>query len=104
MDDDIHFRNEERKKNSVGWSDGWEEKQQRQRGRGRKKKCFAWLQSKRGGRHVFPLTLGSSGDRRLCMRLRVRVEHVHIVVGLIRPLFLGMGEKALVARKKQPLY
>lgn len=35
--------------------------------RGRKKKCFAWLQSKRGGggQRVFSLTPGSGGDRRL---------------------------------------
>lgn len=77
MDDDIHFRNEERKKTGLGGGgggEGWEKKAAAAVKRKGEEKCFAWLQSKRGGgRRVFSLTPGSSSDRRLCVSLRARV-------------------------------
>lgn len=67
MDDDIHFRNEERKKKTQGWVEGGgvEEKQAAAAAEERKgeKKCFAWLQSKRaeeGGCVFFRLRLAAA--------------------------------------------
>lgn len=70
-------------------------------------KCFAWLQSKRGGgRRVFSLTPGSSSDRRLCVSLRAQV--LTCVRALLRGSSVNvsrgrgrMWEKAPVAREKQ---
>lgn len=108
MDDDIHFRNEERKekKNRVGWRGG-RKKQPRRRGRGRKKMLrLAPIKAGGGGRRVFSLTPGSSGDRRLCMRMCVRVRvFMCVCTGSSVSISWGRGrtwEKALVARKKQP--
>lgn len=77
---------------------GWEEKQQRRRGRGRKKIMLrlAPIKAGGGGQRVFSLTPGSSGDRRVvyaneCTGVSVYVP-VHVVVGLIRQHFLGTRE------------
>lgn len=114
MDDDIHFRNEERKKktgldggvvvvnggrkNSSGGKEG-----------GEKMLRLAPIKAGGGGRRVFSLTPGSSGDRRLCMRMCVRVRVFMCVCILSQgssvSISWGRGrtwEKALVARKKQP--
>lgn len=99
MDDDIHFRNEERKKTGLGGGgggEGWEKKAAAAVKRKGEEKCFAWLQSKRGGgRRVFSLTPGSSSDRRLCVSLRARVltcMRARITAGLIRQRFPGTRE------------
>lgn len=105
MDDDIHFRNEEIKKAGLGgggWGaigEWWEEKRQQRKGRGRKN---ASLGSDQSGRRtaVFLLTPGSSGDRRLCVRMCVR----SLSWGSSVSVSWGCGrawEKALVACKKR---
>lgn len=90
-----------------GGGEGWEKKAAAAVKRKGEEKCFAWLQSKRGGgRRVFSLTPGSSSDRRLCVSLRARV------LTCMRALLRGssvnvsrgrgrMWEKAPVAREKQ---
>lgn len=90
-----------------GGGEGWEKKAAAAVKRKGEEKCFAWLQSKRGGgRHVFSLTPGSSSDRRLCVSLRARV--LTCVRALLRGSSVNvsrgrgrMWEKAPVAREKQ---
>lgn len=62
-----------------------------------KKKCFAWLQSKRAEEDsvFFRLRLAAAVTDGLCMRMSVRVcvyVPVHVVAGLIRQHFLGTRE------------
>lgn len=90
-----------------GGGEGWEKKAAAAVKRKGEEKCFAWLQSKRGGgRRVFSLTPGSSSDRRLCVSLRARV--LTCVRALLRGSSVNvsrgrgrMWEKAPVAREKQ---
>lgn len=84
-----------RRKSSSGEEEGEE-----------KMLCSAPIIAGGGGQHVFSLTPGSGGDRRVVyanesMGASVCVP-AHVVAGLIRQHFLGTWEKALVARKKQP--
>lgn len=97
----------EKKTGLGGGGEGWEKKAAAAVKRKGEEKCFAWLQSKRGGgRRVFSLTPGSSSDRRLCVSLRARV--LTCVRALLRGSSVNvsrgrgrMWEKAPVAREKQ---
>lgn len=117
MDDDIHFRNEERKK-KQGWVGGVEVvKGGRKSSSGREEggEKNALLGSNQSGWRrtgcffFFSLTPGSNGDRRLCMRMGVWVRVFMCMCTLSRgssvSISRGRGrtwEKALVAHKKQP--
>lgn len=110
MDDDIHFRNEERKRNWVVECSWWRMggKAATRRGRGRKNASLGSNQSGWRTAACFSLTPGSGGDRRLRMRMCARLRVFMCVCMLCRgssvSVSWGCGrtwEKALVARKKQ---
>lgn len=103
MDDDIHFRDEEREKKKAGMEgcrEGGNARAVAAETKGEKKKLLrlAPIKPGGGGRRVFffflfSLTPGSSGDRRLCTRVCVCVSAcAHTVAGLIRQRFPGTQE------------
>lgn len=98
--DDIHFRNEERKKKVVWVRSGerWEEKHQQQRGRG--EKCFARCNQSRRRRAAFLLRLAALTDGcvHVCVFMCILSQRTSVSVS---PGCQRTWEKALVARKKQ---
>lgn len=115
MDDDIHFRNEERKK-KTGLGGGvvvvkGGRKSSRGGEEGGRKKCFAWLQSKRAeeGGVFFRLRLAAAvtdgcvcervcGCECLCACARCRGAHPSAFPGDAG----GRGRRPLWLVKKQP--